>query len=827
MLRRLRLALPGVSLLDVKLAARMLGRQPGLTIVAVFALAIGIPVGLLPMHVLSSLGEPLPVAEGERVVMVRNYDRLESDAVSRPLHDFVQWRQELSSFSHLAMWRTDMHNVGSDDGWTAPLQGAEVSASFFPLLGVAPLMGRPLGDADEVIGAPDVVVIGHRFWQTRLGGDPDVLGSTIRIGAAAHTVVGVMPDDFRFPYRDELWIPLRYDPLAYERGSGPSGIVMGRLAVGVTIEDAQREADIHGRRMAAAFPDTHENLVPQVLHYTRALTGIDGPEAKLGIVFTQILAFFLLVLACGNVGVLVLARVATRTTEIAVRTALGASRGRILSQLFIESLLLAVLGAGTGLIVLQAIATGPDFLLDGLPFWVSFEVSLQTAALAMTLAIVSAVIAGVVPAIKATSKDVRSSIQRTSVGGSGIRFGRGYSTLIIGEVAVAILFLVFGWSLVPSLRAEPGGLGIPTEEYLHASLHIPRVDQTGSGPQGDERPAARIATLHRELVRRLSAEPGVGAVAIGSTLPGTSHATRFVEIEGMPRAPGSPAPAHLVNVAQVDVGFFEALGQPILNGRGFDAADLGERRTAVVVNTSFVERVLGGRNPIGLRIRYWSPERESGPWSYEIVGVVGRLGMNALHPDVDEGIYHVAAPGELHPLTFAVRVPGDPQRFTPRLRSIVAEIDAEALVRDPMTLANVPDPNRHVLQMSTYLVVLLAVIAMVLAAACLYALMSFTVTERRRESAIRVALGAQRASIVITIGRRVLFQLGVGVVIGAVLSAGLLSLFGSTEGGVFRTANWPASVGAIAALMIAVGMLACVKPTLRAIRIQPAEALKG
>ena len=828
MLRRLRISFPGASLLDVKLAARMLGRQPGLTLVAVFALAIGIPVGLLPTHVLSSLGEPLPVAGGERIVMVRNYDRMESEVVSRPLHDFVQWRDELSSFSHLAMWRTEMHNVGSGDGWSAPLQGAEVSSSFFPLLGVAPLMGRPLGEADEVLGAPQVVVIGHDFWQSRLGGDPGVLGRTIRIGAALHTVVGVMPDHFRFPYRDELWIPLRDDPLAYERGNGPSGIVMGRLRDGVTIEEAQREAELHGRRMAAQFRDTHENLVPQVLPYTRALTGIDGPEAKLGIVFTQILAIFLLVLACGNVGVLVLARVATRTTEIAVRTALGASRGRILSQLFIESLLLAVLGAGAGLLVLQAIATGPGFLRDGLPFWVNFEVSLETAALAMALAIVSAVIAGVVPALKATSRDVRSSIQRTSVSGSGIRFGRGYSALIIGEVAVAILFLVFGWSLVPSLTSQPAALGIATREYLHASIHIPRVDRPGSEAQGGGQAAARVTTVHRELVRRLSAEPGIGPVAIASALPGTSHATRYVEIEGMPRAPGSPAPAHLVNVALVDIGFFDALEQPILSGRGFDAADLGERRTAVVVNTSFVDRVLGGRNPIGLRIRYWSRDREPGPWAYEIVGVVGRIGMNALHPDVDQGLYHAVAPGELHPLSFAVQVPGDPQRFTPRLRSIVAEIDTEALVRDPMTLADVPDPNRRVLQMGTSLVVLLAGIAMVLASACLYALMSFTVAERRRESAIRVALGAQRASIVLTIGKRVLFQLGTGVVIGAILSARVLSLFGgSTDGGVIRTANWPVTVGAIASLMIVVGMLACVTPTLRAIRIQPAEALKG
>ena len=826
--RRIRFRIPGASLLDVRLAARMLARQPALTLVAILALAIGIPVGLLPLHILSSLGRPLPVENGDRVVMLRTYDRLESRVVERPLHDFVQWREELTSFEHIAMWRTELLNVVAEDGHAAPAQGSEVSASFFPLHRVAPAMGRPLTAADEIAGAPEVAVIGHDFWHSRLGGGHDILGSTIRIGGVPHTVVGVMPEGFRFPYRDDLWMPLRYDPLAYEHSSGPSGVVMGRLATGASIEQARTEIELLGQRMAAAFPETHAHLQPQVLEYTRALTGVDGPEVALGIVLTQILAVFLLILACGNVGILVLARVATRTTEIAVRTALGASRGRILGQLFVESLLLAALGAAAGLVLLQAVATGPDYLVAGLPFWVDFEVSLRTAGLAMTLAILSAVIAGVVPALKATSRNVRASIQRASATGSGIRFGGGYSALIIGEVAVAVVFLAFGWSILPTATAEPAHIGIRTDHYLHASVHIPRVDESSGVQQAsDSVLAARVAIVHRELVRRLAAEPGIGPVAIASTLPGTSHATRYVEVEGFPRPAGAPAPAHLVNVARVDVGFFDALEQPILSGRNFNAADLGERRSAIIVNTSFVERVLVGRSPIGLRIRQWLPDREPGPWTHEIIGVVGRLGTNTLRPEADAGIYQVAAPGELHPLAFAVRVGESPERFTPRLRSIVAGIDAGALIRDPVALSDVPDPNRRVVMLGTYLVVLLAGIAMVLAAACLYALMSFTVAERRRESAIRAALGAQRGAIVAMIARRAFLQLIAGVAIGAALSAGLMAVVGMLDGGVFRTSNQVLGVGLIAALMVAVGMLACVKPTLRAIRIQPAEALKA
>ena len=822
---------PRASWLDVKLAVRMLIRQPGLTLVAIFALGIGIPVGLLPLHVLDSLSRPLPVKDGKKIVMIRNYDKGNSSPVTRSLHDFLQWREELSSFEDLAMWRADLYNILSDGGGGDPIRGAEVTASLFSLLRIPPKLGRPLNAADEAVGAPDVVVIGHHLWLSRMGGIADVIGKTIRIGGAPHTVVGVMPEGFLFPLRDHLWLPLRYNPLDYKRGEGPSGRIMGRLAAGVSIESARREIEFLGQKMASQFPETHAQLQPQVLPYTSVLTEIDSPEGRLGILVTQMLAVLMLALACANVGILVLARTATRSVELAIRTALGASRARIVSQLFVESLMLAVVAAGVGLLMLQLVARGPDELLDALPFWVDFDVSLKTAGLAMSLAIVSAVIAGVLPALKATTKRVQASIQGASGGRSGIRFGRGYSALIVGEVAIAVWFLTLGWSLLPSAASKPGGLGIQTDQYLSAALRIPRVDGS-TDVETSDRPqfVSRVAVAHRELVRRLAAEPGVGPVAIASALPGMSnHASQYVQIEGLPRPPGSPAPAHLLNVARVDIGYFDALEQPILSGRNFNTADLGSDRSAVIVNKGFVDRVLGGRNPLGLRLRYWYTDKEPGPWAFEIVGVVGPLGMSARNPVADQGMYHAIAPGELHPLRFAIRVGGDPERFTPRLRSIATAIDAEALIQAPMPLDKVPDPEGRVLVWSTYLIALLAGIAIVLSAACLYALMSFTVAERTREIGIRTALGANPSSIVSEIARRAFIQLSVGVLVGGGLSATMLWAFDDRylNAGVLRTANWPVTVGVIAAAVMVVGMLACVKPTLRAIRIRPMEALRG
>lgn len=816
--RFFRFAVPGVSWLDVKLAARMLFKRPGLTLAAVFALAVGIPVGLLPQHVLNSSTRPLPVEDGQEIVLVRNYDVAESEPVTR-LHDFVEWREALSSFEDLGMWRSEWYNIRPEGGRTAEVAGSEVTASVFSLLRVPPLLGRRLDEADEVIGAPDVVVIAYDLWQSSLASAPDIVGSTIRIGAVPHTVVGVMPEGFLFPYQANLWLPFRYDPVGYERGEGPTGRIVGRLADGVSIEEARHEIEVRGRRMANQFPDTHARLQPQVLPYTAALLELDAADNRMLFAAWQILSVLLLALTCGNVGILILARAATRTAELAIRTALGASRVRIVTQLFIESLLLAVLAAGVGLLGLQAVATVPGSLMTQ-PFWVDFGVSLETAGLALCLAAFSAVIAGVVPALKATGKHVHASVQRASGGGSGIRFGVGYSVLIVGEVAVALWLMVLGSSLLPSALPKQAELGIQTDEYLFATLRIPGVDGTARVEDSDRRKAVdQVAVAHRELVRRLSEEPRLGPVAIANALPGMSHDSRWLQVEGVPPAPDSDAPAHRVNVARVDVGYFDALDQPILSGRDFDTADLVDDRSAVIVNQSFVDRVLGSRNPLGRRVRYWAPDQEPGPWTFEIVGVVGPLGMNAINPDADQGLYHVVAPGELHPVNFAVRTGNDPERVTPHLRSIVAEIDPGVWVENTIALDELPDVERRVLTLYTYFVMSLAGIAVVLSAVCLYALMSFTVAERTREIGIRTALGGKPAAIVSAIAKRAFLQLSAGVSIGATMSALMLSQL-------LQKSNWPLAVGMISLFVIAVGMLACLKPTLRALRIRPVEALK-
>ena len=538
----------------------------------------------------------------------------------------------------------------------------------------------------------------------------------------------------------------------------------------------------------------------------------------------QFLAVLLLALACGNVGILILARTATRSAEIAIRTALGASRARLVGQIFVESLLLAVLAVGIGLGVGQIVATTLDAPVDTLPFWTDFRITQDTVVLAMWLAVLSAGIAGVVPALKATGKSVHSSLQRAASGGSGIRFGWASSVLIVAEVTVAVWFLSLGAVMAPSAISEPGGLGIETDQYLYASLRIPRIEPISSQVESYEVEfQGRIRATHEELARRLAEEPGIGPIAIATRLPGMAHHSRRLEIEGDAASGG--ARGQFVQTARVDVGYFDALDQPILIGRNFNTDDLRTDRKVVIVNTNFVDKSLGGRNPIGRPVRYAvSTGEEPGPW-LEIVGVVGHLGMNGENPEADAGVYEVVAAGDLHPVSFAIRVGNDPESYTPRLRAITTEIDPGAMIQGPQALHRVFNADRYGVAWGTALLMLLSAIAVTLSAAGLYALMSFTVAQRKREIGIRTALGAMPGSIVGTIAKRAFAQLMVGVSIGVVLCAWMFSSpqWDST----IHTEHWPLLVAAIATAVLAVGMFACISPTRRGLRVRPVEALKG
>lgn len=820
------------SWLDVKLGLRMLAKHPGLTVAAVFALAVGIPVGMAPMHLSNALTSPLPEDADNRIRAIRYWRADTATAAEPTYYDFDYWRQELATFDALGATRTGSYNATPEGGGPgAPVLGAEVTASTFVLLGTPPLMGRWLVASDEAVGAPQVAVVGYDFWQSRLAGDPAVVGRTIEIARTPHTVVGVMPEGFRFPVLQQLWIPLR-EEIAAEPGRGLGLRVFGRLAQGASEEEAQAEVGAVGLRLAAEFPDARGRLRAEVVPFGLSAVGLPrgGLESLPGFYFFQLLALALLLVASANVALLVFARTATRFRELALRAALGASRTRLVSQLFVETLVLAVLAAAVGLAAcdwilghLRSAILATDATL---PYWLTLGVTREAVVRALVLGVLSATVAGVVPALRITGRRSRPSVQIKEAGASGIRFGRGTSALIIADVAIAVAVVGFALGLADRTRIATAAdelVGIPAEEYLAAALTLPASAPADAFDR--EGFARRLGATQRRLSERLEAEPRVLSVTVASSLPRMDQRSRRVEVEGV-EASGRYRGRYL-RTAEVDVGFFEALDQPILAGRGFDRRDLAENPRPVIVNTVFVDRWLGGRDAVGRRLRFLaSNEDQDAPW-HEIIGVVGHLGMNVVDPEGDEGVYVPAPPGAIHPMQLAIHLGGDPETFAPRLRELVAEADPAAVLGRPVVLSDVYQGDWWLLLGIVGGLGLLLVILVTLAASGVYAMMSFSVTERTREIGIRTALGASRGSVLATLLRRSLLEIGSGAVIGIPLAGFFLFAFEQGSGGTSAGSAllWALLFGA--GVVILVGFLSCLAPARRALSIQPSEALRA
>ena len=818
--------------LDAKLGLRMLGKQPLLTVVAMLALGLGIPSSLVLHHMLGVLLSPLPVPDGERILGIRNYSLESLDPVTSTVHDYARWRDaRFASFESVAAARSYNVSVFAGTAGAPPVRGAEITASAFGVLRAAPLMGRLLGPHDEIRGAADVVLISEDLWRSRFGSDPRIIGRTVRVGRTEHTVVGVMPSSFRFPMNDDVWLPMRASPQDYDDGEGPGVHVFGRLKDGVSQQRADLEVAQMTERLAVDNPEKYRRQVGQVVLMPLLFLGEDviartDPE----LVMMQAVMLALLLIVCGNVGTLILARTATRLGELSIRTALGASRTRIVTQLFIEALVLALVATGLGLIAAEVTAQwlmrkiGPSGVL---PYWMDLGLRLDTVLVALGVAALAAVVAGVLPAFRATSRSVQANIQSTASGKGSVRFGFGSSLLIVSEVVLSVGFLAMGGALVRSVFADAGQTGMRPERYLRADVHVPWTDAGSQREFADERAfQARVARTQQEVLRRLMEDRTVRGVGMGvdwiaSYLP----TTRDIIIDGIDGVTWDAATAH------IDVSFFRGLGRPIIAGRDFTAADVAVQGSTgpapVIVNTSFVEDVLGGRNAVGQQFRLEMPEQGTAEgrsvW-FEIVGVVEALGMNPINPAEDAGFYEPVPAGTSNPARYLIEVRGDPAAYAARLREIVAAVDPNATVDEAIALDAAWKSDGGVFRWMFMMEIILAGIAFILAVSGLYALMSFTVSQRKREVAIRSALGARPRSIIVTIARRAALQLGIGLALGGVWAWILLNQI--VDDPLIRPINMPVTISATLVLTAIVGAIGCASPTIRGLRIQPSDALR-
>jgi predicted permease len=812
---------------DYKLGLRMLVKYPGLTLAGGLALAIAIGIGAGWYDLSGDLMKPaLPFAEGDRIVEVEMRNPLASGDERRLLHDFVLWRQNVRLLEDLGAYRTLERNLmlGGGDARPEPVTVAEISASAFRVTRVPPLLRRHLLDSDEQPGAPPVVVIGYDVWRRTFGGRQDVIGHTLQLGrSTTTTIVGVMPEGFTFPVNHRMWVPLQLRPAGYAPLEGAPIRVFGRIAAGATQAQAYAEITALNERVAAASPQTHKHLRPRVLAY-----GGENPGDRSLILalLTHLPVLLVLIVACMNVGTLIYARTATRDAEIAMRYALGGSRRRIVTQLFIEALVLTSLAAIVGLAAADwALKWGLNAFYSGqagsMPFWINPGLKPATFLYALVLTTTGAAMLGALPALKATGSHAQAQLRNLGTGGSTLRFGWVWTSVMIGQVALTVICIPPAMGIAEeALRDRRIRGAFPADRYLAAQIDLDRVAAlaTAVDEPGTAR-AARLEQVYRELERRVSQEPGVVAVTFGDRLPGMGITLGYGELETSPGAP--PVTIETLWLTSVGQGFFETFEVPILAGRDFHDGDRAAGARTVLVNEAFARRFMGGASPVGHRFRFAAAASETPePW-LEIVGMVRDVGMTPTDLGEAPYLFHPASPATTRPLVMGVRSAGDPAALAPAVRAIATELDISLRPDDLGVL------DDFVWRVDVPMVVMASTIASVvllglfLSAAGIFALMSVSVARRTREIGLRGALGATPARLLGNIFRRALILVGSGVAAGngVILLLAWLSPH-------LDVAPIAGALLLTSAIMLTVGLLACAEPARRALRIQPTDALK-
>ncbi len=807
---------------DIKLSLRLLIRNPGLTAVSTVGITVGIAIAAgMFGYVHANFDPTVPLDDGDRIVALENWDIVGNNENRHSLHDFVTWRDQMASVVEISAFREASATMRAGDFVPETVRIAAMSASGFRVARVPALVGRFLTPDDEREAASPVVVIGYTVWQSRFGQDRSVIGQQVRFGNTQYTIVGVMPEGFAFPVNHQYWIPLRANPSAIARGAGPELFVFGRLAPGATMASAQLELSVIGQRAAAAFPQTNATLTPQVLGYTRPIN--DTQDGSLGsVVMGQLVVTLMLIVVALNVAILLYARTATRRGEIAVRTALGASRGRIVAQLFVEALVLSLVPALLGLALGQYAVelgnriTALDVMGGDAPFWLEHGPQPSTMLYVLVLVVITAAIAGILPALHATRR--RGGADLRQLGGStGMRLGRMWSALIVAQVAFAVAVLPAAIKMgLQEIRGSLTRPNYPAEEFVGAAV----ATENASSPFGN-----RLL----ELRRRLRAEPDVTGVTFTGSLS-QRNITGRIEVEGIP-VDGASATngSRGLTTFGIDTEYLDVYGLRVVAGRPFNALDASATNGPVIVDLSFAQRFLNGTSPVGRRIRYAArPNGEPSPW-YEIVGVAENLRRNPIDPDiVGPTVLYAVAPEQLAGVSLTVRLRESAasrmnEGFARKAHQILAAVDPALRMAELQARAQADSEDALAVRLVGLALSCILVTVLLFSAAGVYSLMSFTVSQRRREIGIRAALGASQAGVLRSVFSRVAAQVGMGVALGAL---GAMVIAPASEDAVLA-GRLAIVTPAIALIMVLVGVIAAYGPARRSLRIQPTEALRA
>jgi putative ABC transport system permease protein len=796
-------------LADLRYAARLLVKQPAFTLIAVFVLALGIGANTAIFSVVDAvLLRPLPYANQERLVTLSTFWRKTGvrGAISAP--DFDDWRDLSTSFDGLAAYTRGETSVsvGGTADYTAV---ARVTPAFFSLFDVRAEAGRLPTEAEQREGGPLTAVVSHAFWTTRLGGDRDALGRTLTYGQRLYPIVGVMPPAFRFPAGTDVWTPWWVVPPTTSRGAHNYRAV-GRLKAGVTLDQAQAEMDAIAARLERAYPTSNDGkgvAVDRVLDQM-----VRNVRTTLTLVFGVVAV--VLLIACANVSNLLLARASARTRELAVRSALGASRARVVRQLVTESVLLASL-AGVASVVIAAwgvrglIALAPA----GLPRVDEIHVDLRVLLFAFAASLTASLIFGLAPALHASRSDLNDVIKQAGRSMSGGAGSRTRTALIVFETAAAVVLVIGAGLLLRSFAALSAvDLGFPTERLLLADTAVPVT------PRDAAREGVRF---YKNLLPQLASIPGVQSAAAVMGVPTVPRSDGGYAIEGRMsfEQMGVRLPQAIYTI--VTPGYFSTLGVPVVRGRDFTETDNDTAPLVTMVNEALARAAFPGEEAIGKRIQ----TGYDGTGFMQIVGIVADV--RAVDPALPPRP-QIFMPFEQHPLgstalTLVMRTGPDPLRLSPVVIEKVRAVNGDVPVR-VSTMDATLERAVSTAWFRTVLLGMFAAVALLLAMAGVYGVVSFMVSQRTSELGLRIALGAQPFEIVRLTVLSGLRPTAVGIVLGWAVSVALARVVSSMLYAV--SAHDPVIFAVVPAALVLAAVVASAAPAIRAGRVDPVVALR-
>ena len=799
---------------DLRFAVRMLVKDRWFTLAAASALALGIGANATVFTLVNAvILRGLPFEEPERIMMLQTQNQ-RAQRANVSFEDFRDWRDRSKSFSHLSAMLSTSVNLSDTDHIPERYQGDYVSWNLFGMIGQKPVLGRDFQESDDVPGAQPVALLGYGVWKSRYGGDPNVLGRTIRVNSRPVIIVGVMPQGMQFPNNDDVWIPLVVlPPGSFTGRAGRQFAVLGRLAPNVSIEQTRSELSRIGTDLERENPQTNKDWRPFVQAYMERLNG--GPIKTIFLAMMGAVGF-VLVIACANVANLLLARSVNRVREIAIRAALGAGRWRIVRQLLVESVLLACLSGAAGFVMAIAGVRWFDRATQnvGKPYFMTFTFDPIVFVFVAVICLATGILFGLAPALHVSKTNVNDVLKENGRGGTGGTGARRWTgALVVVEVGLTIVLLSgAGYMMRSFMSLYQMNAGFNTSNLLAMDLYLPLTKYPDPGPRD---------VIFQQFADRLAAIPGIQASALTNNAPLNGAPSSRVGIDG--QTPPDGQSAQVVGVVAAGDGYFDALGIQLRRGRTFKRDEGRPGKGAAVVNEKFAALHSPGTDPIGRQIKLMDTPN---PEWISIVGVAPNVRQNnQREPEPDPVVYVPLRSNPQRTPTLFIRTPSSAAVVLPQIREALRVVEPDLPLFNVQTMDARLARSRWQFVVFGSMFAVFAAIALMLSALGLFSVTTYSVTQRTQEIGVRIALGAQPRAILWLVLRRALIQLAIGLPLGIAGAYGVGTLLQSIL--VQTGPRDVVTLASIVLILIVVAISACLWPARRAANLDPVIALRG